>query len=107
MADLRRAYSYSGHYGYCRQVPLYSHSGALMEILSVDELKAVVAHEMGHAKYRHLLFYILFILGFMALSFGLFDVFFYFFAAHPFFIRFLETAGAETTNLFQLLVSVG
>lgn len=81
-------------------------TGALMEILSVDELKAVVAHEMGHAKYRHLLFYILFILGFMALSFGLFDVFFYFFAAQPFFIKFLETAGAETTNLFQLLVSV-
>jgi tetratricopeptide (TPR) repeat protein len=37
-------------------------------------LKAVVAHEMGHAKYRHLLFYILFFLGFMALVLGLFNL---------------------------------
>ena len=47
---------------------------ALMELLSLEELKAVVAHEMGHAKYRHLLFYILFFLGFMALVLGLFNL---------------------------------
>jgi Zn-dependent protease with chaperone function len=47
---------------------------ALMELLSLEELKAVVAHEMGHAKYRHLLFYIFFFLGFMVLVLGLFDL---------------------------------
>jgi Zn-dependent protease with chaperone function len=47
---------------------------ALMELLSLEELKAVVAHEMGHAKYRHLLFYIFFFLGFMALVLGLFNL---------------------------------
>ncbi|MFO7963986.1 MAG: M48 family metalloprotease, partial [Desulfobacterales bacterium] len=30
----------------------------------IDELKAVMAHEMAHARYKHLLFYILFFLGF-------------------------------------------
>jgi tetratricopeptide (TPR) repeat protein len=47
---------------------------ALMEVLSLEELKAVVAHEMGHAKYRHLLFYIFFFLGFMILVLGLFNL---------------------------------
>ncbi|UCB47918.1 MAG: M48 family metalloprotease [Deltaproteobacteria bacterium] len=47
---------------------------ALMEVLSLEELKAVVAHEMGHAKYRHLLFYIFFFLGFMVLVLGLFNL---------------------------------
>ncbi|MGD9073857.1 MAG: M48 family metalloprotease [Desulfobacteraceae bacterium] len=47
---------------------------ALMEVLSLEELKAVVAHEMGHAKYRHLLLYIFFFLGFMVLVLGLFNL---------------------------------
>jgi Zn-dependent protease with chaperone function len=47
---------------------------ALMELLSLEELKAVVAHEMGHAKYRHLLLYIFFFLGFMILVLGLFNL---------------------------------
>ena len=56
---------------------------ALMEVLSLDELKAVLAHEMGHAKYRHLLFYILFFVGYMAISFGLSDFFMYLFTLFP------------------------
>ena len=62
---------------------------ALMDVLSIDELKAVLAHEMGHAKYRHLLFYILFFVGYMALSFGLSDFFMYLFYLFPDFPNFL------------------
>ena len=90
-------------------IPRYRYiliTDALMEILSIEELKAVVAHEMGHAKHRHLLFYIFFFLGFMVLSFGLFDLFFYFFAAQPFLIGLLERTEAGVTNLFQLVVSL-
>ncbi len=44
---------------------------SLMEILSIDELKSVLAHEMGHAKYRHFLFYMLFIMGLLVIVSGL------------------------------------
>lgn len=79
---------------------------SLMEILSVDELKAVVAHEMGHAKHRHLVFYLLFFLGFMVLSFGLFDIFLYFLAAHPFFMDLFQKGDGEGTSLFYLFLSL-
>ena len=79
---------------------------ALMEILSIEELKAVIAHEIGHAKYRHLIFYLLFFLGYMVLSFGLFDLFFYFFAAQPFLMKALEGSKSQGTNLFYLAVSL-
>ena len=69
---------------------------ALMDVLSLDELKAVLAHEMGHAKYRHLLFYILFFVGYMAISFGLSDFFMYLFYLYPGFSGFL--AGGETSS---------
>jgi len=61
---------------------------SLFEILTVEELKAVLAHEMGHARYRHLLFYMLFLIGYVVLAFGFFDFYFYFLATRPFFMKF-------------------
>jgi Zn-dependent protease with chaperone function len=90
-------------------VPRYRYiliTESLMNILSVEELKAVVAHEMGHAKYRHLLFYLFFFLGFMVLSFGLFDIFLYFLAAHPFFMDLLRKGDGKGTSLFYLFLSL-
>ena len=61
-------------------VPRYRYilvTDALMGVLSTEELKAVLAHEMGHAKYRHLLIYVFFIFGYLIFWFGLFDPEFY------------------------------
>lgn len=61
-------------------VPRYRYilvTDALMGVLSMEELKAVLAHEMGHAKYRHLLIYVFFIFGYLLVWFGLFDPEFY------------------------------
>ncbi len=83
-------------------VPRYRYiliTDALMEILSMEELKAVVAHEMGHAKYRHLLFYVLFFLGFMILVLGLFnldDPGLYIIFMEYFLIRFSQTLSGHT-----------
>ena len=90
-------------------VPRYRYilvTDGLMELLSVEELKAVLAHEMGHARYRHLLFYLLFFLGYIVLSFGLFDVFFYVFASQPVFVEALESGGTEAGNLFYLSLAI-
>jgi len=89
-------------------VPRYRYiliTESLVDILSVEELKSVLAHEMGHVKYRHLFFYLFFFLGFMFLSFGLFDIFLYFLAAHPYFRNLLQAEGGDT-NLFYLLLSL-
>ena len=90
-------------------VPKYRYiliTDKLMGILSQEELKAVAAHEMGHAKHRHLLYYIVFILGYMVVSFGLFDIFVYFFAAQPFILKLAESAEGNSRSLFQLLVAL-
>ncbi|MFH1349688.1 MAG: M48 family metalloprotease [Pseudomonadota bacterium] len=90
-------------------VPRYRYiliTDSLMENLSYEEIKAVTAHEMGHAKYHHLLFYLLFFLGYMVLSVGLFDLLFYFYAANPFFEEMLEGTAAQTFNLYYLALSL-
>lgn len=79
---------------------------SLMEILSIDELKSVVAHEMGHARYRHLLFYILFFVGFMVLSFGLSDFFFYLLYSQPFLMNMMLSKDSQSISLLYLIFSI-
>ena len=43
-------------------------SRKLMEFLNKDELKSVVAHEAGHLRKKHLLFFAIAMLGFMVLA---------------------------------------
>lgn len=81
-------------------------TNGLMEVLSAEELKGVLAHEMGHAKYWHLVFYMVFFFGFMVLSLGLFDLSVSFFASQPFFMKALWDAGSQATTLFYMAVTL-
>jgi tetratricopeptide (TPR) repeat protein len=47
---------------------------ALLSHLSMNEIEAVIAHEIGHVKKRHLLLYLLFFMGYMLLSYAVFDM---------------------------------
>lgn len=90
-------------------IPRYRYilvTDSLLDILSVEELKGVLAHEMGHAKYRHLLFYLLFFLGFMVLSFGSADLFFYLIYSHPFFVHMISQNDPRAMNLFYLFLAL-
>jgi len=44
---------------------------ALIKSLSADEIEAVLAHEAGHIKHRHLVLYLLFFLGYLVLAYVL------------------------------------
>jgi len=79
---------------------------SLVDILSEEELKAVMAHEMGHIRYRHILFYVLFLLGFMAISFGLFDLFFYVMALQPSLLTLLNSQKGLQAGIFYFLLSL-
>jgi len=79
---------------------------SLMEILNTEELKAVMAHEMGHAKYRHLLFYVLFLLGFMVVSFGLQDFLEYLLYMHPFITKMMSSGNSQSINAVYLALSL-
>ena len=90
-------------------VPRYRYilvTDSLLETLSLEELKAVLAHEIGHAKYRHLLFYILFFVGFMVLSFGLSDLFISLAFLHPHILDMVSGDDSRSISLFYLIMSV-
>ncbi len=49
----------------------------LARILNDEEMDAVMAHEIGHVKKKHLVFYLIFFLGFIVLSYAVFDLLLY------------------------------
>jgi Zn-dependent protease with chaperone function len=50
---------------------------SLLEVLGPEEIDAVIAHEIGHVKKRHLLFYLLFFAGYLLLSYVAYDLILY------------------------------
>ncbi|MEE9567134.1 MAG: M48 family metalloprotease [Desulfobacteria bacterium] len=50
---------------------------SLLQILDDNEIDAVMAHEIGHIKKKHLVFYLIFFLGFIILSYAVFDLLLY------------------------------
>ncbi|NIO82496.1 MAG: M48 family metalloprotease [Candidatus Aminicenantes bacterium] len=75
----------------------------LMNLLDKDEIMGVVSHEVGHVKKRHLLFYLLFFLGFFVLVTGLFG----WINILSYFILPIETVNSETVGyifIFILLI---
>ena len=50
---------------------------SLLQLLAPEEIDAVIAHEIGHIKKKHLLFYILFLVGYLILSYTAFDLIIY------------------------------
>jgi len=77
---------------------------ALVEILSMEELKAVLAHEMGHVKHKHFWFYMAFFIGFMVVSFGLVKIVYIFLVTQPYFVLIPE--GKESQRMYIFMIAV-
>ncbi len=89
-------------------VPRYRYillTDSLVEILTVKELKAVIAHEVGHSRYKHLFYYMFFFVGYMLLAFGSFDLFFNLIASHPYFMKVLGEGEESSVNFFYIVLS--
>ncbi|MCF8094299.1 MAG: M48 family metalloprotease [Desulfobacteraceae bacterium] len=50
---------------------------ALLRYLSPRETEAVIAHEVGHVKQKHLLFYLVFFAGYLVIAFSMMDLLLY------------------------------
>lgn len=82
----------------------------LLRFLSPEEIDAVMAHEIGHVKKKHILFYLFFFAGFMLISYATFDLVIYVILyAEPVF-RWIGTTGfnqvAVTSVFFSLVVII-
>jgi Zn-dependent protease with chaperone function len=79
---------------------------SLLRILEPAEIDAVVAHEIGHVKRKHLVFYLLFFVGYMLLSYVTFDILLFgIIYAEPVYWLINKT-GFDQTTIFSILFSL-
>jgi Zn-dependent protease with chaperone function len=73
---------------------------ALLNLLAPEEIDAVIAHEIGHIKKKHLLFYLLFFAGYLVLAYVTIDVVLYaMIFAEPLWRMIHRTGGTPGTAL--------
>ncbi len=79
---------------------------ALLQYLSPVEIDAVMAHEIGHVKKKHIAFYLVFFAGYMLLSFATFDLIVYLIIyANPLF-ALAKAGGIDQATLTSMLFSL-
>ena len=79
---------------------------SLLSLLEPEEIDSVIAHEIGHIKRKHLLFYLAFFVGYMLLSYVAFDLIIYaIIYAEPVY-WLLEHSGLNQATIFSAIFSI-
>lgn len=80
---------------------------SLLRLLSPEEIDAVMAHEAGHIRCHHLVFYLFFLVGYMAISYTLADFSIYFIILCEPFFRLMESLGISRSETAAGLLALG
>ncbi len=79
---------------------------SLLEHLTLDELDAVMAHEIGHVRKKHMLLYLLVIAGFSILAGFVLEPFTFFILSRDWYYTLLGVSGLAAENLLTVLMAV-
>lgn len=79
---------------------------ALLSHLSPEELDAVIAHEVGHVRKNHLLFYLFFLTGYMLIAYALFDIIVYLFLYSKPAYRLIYGGGYDPASVAPIMLSL-
>jgi predicted Zn-dependent protease len=79
---------------------------ALLQLLEPDEIDAVIAHEIGHIKKKHLVFYLFFFVGFMLLASFSFNVIRFVSSYSESIFWLLTASGLEQTAFQPIVISL-
>lgn len=79
---------------------------ALLQFLSPQELEAVMAHEIGHVKKKHLLFYLVFFAGYLLVSIVGFDLLIYLLIYISPLTDIFTSMGLHQESIYSILISI-
>jgi len=81
-------------------------TGPLLNFLEPDEIDAVIAHEIGHIKRKHLIFYLVFFAGYMLLSYSTYDLIIYLILFSEPVLQFTTGMGLNRTTVISTIFSI-
>jgi Zn-dependent protease with chaperone function len=81
-------------------------TGPLLRLLAPDEIDSVIAHEIGHIKRKHLIFYLIFFAGYMLLSYSTYDLIIYLILFSEPVLKIITGMGFNRTTVISTLFSI-
>ena len=81
-------------------------TSGLLQYLAPSEIDAVVAHEIGHVKRRHLPFYLFFFVGYILLAYSSFDLIVFLLIYSDPVYRFVQLTGLNSATVSSALFSI-
>ncbi len=81
-------------------------TGPLLSFLEPDEIDSVIAHEIGHIKRKHLIFYLVFFAGYMLLSYSTYDLIIYLILFSEPVFQFTTGMGLNRTTVISTIFSI-
>ncbi len=79
---------------------------ALLRFLGPEEFDSVIAHELGHVKKNHLLFYVFFFIGYIFLSYASFDLVLFSLYYSDLLYGFINHTRLNPATVFSTLFSI-
>ncbi len=79
---------------------------ALVRHLEPEEMDAVIAHEIGHIKRKHLHFYLVFFIGYIFVSYTMFDLLIYFIIYTDPVYRLISSSGINHDTIISAVFSL-
>jgi Zn-dependent protease with chaperone function len=79
---------------------------ALLRFLGPEEIDAVIAHEIGHVKKKHLVFYLFFFVGYLLLSYAVFDLILFIILYSDMTYRFVDSLGFQQNTVISVIFSL-
>ncbi|MBU4414864.1 MAG: tetratricopeptide repeat protein, partial [Proteobacteria bacterium] len=76
------------------------------QYLDPEEMDAVIAHEIGHIKRKHLHFYLVFFIGYIFLSYAIFDLLIYFIIYADPVYRLISSVGINQDTMISAIFSL-
>ncbi len=81
-------------------------TNSLLSALSFEELDAVIAHEIGHVKKKHLLFYLIFFAGYLVLAYAAFGIMQYLMISSKTIYNFITAAGYQQYSVASFIYTL-
>lgn len=81
-------------------------TNALFRFLEPEEIDAVITHEIGHIKKKHLWFYLLFFVGYLVLSYVSFDLIIYLIIYSDLLFSIINITGFDRTLVYSTVLSL-
>ena len=96
----------AGVVGFVKRFRYILISPVLLQILDEDEIESVVAHEIGHVKNHHMIYYTFFLLGYVVVAYGVLELLTYEILSQDIFVSMIVSGTTDVNSIISLMLTL-